>query len=153
MAKDAKTRASAKSKPAATPGDVVLLSSGNPQIAKGDGDGPVQAYIAAMPEWKRAIGEQLDALIVKAVPDVQKAVKWNTPLYGMGDSHWFVSFYCFKKYVQVGFLNGGGLKPLPPKDSKQANVRYLEIREGDGIDETQFLDWMKQASKLPGVKL
>ena len=142
-----------KPMPAAKPGEVVLLSSGNPQIAKGDGNGPVQAYIAAMPEWKRALGEQLDALIVKAVPNVQKAVKWNTPLYGMGDSHFFVSLYCFKKYVQVGFLNGGGLKPLPPKESKQANVRYLEIREGDALDEKQFLAWMKQASKLPGVKM
>lgn len=153
MAKDAKPKAAATPKPAPKAGAVVLLSSGNPQIVKGDGDGPVQAYIAAMPDWKRAVGEQLDALIVKAVPKVQKAVKWNTPLYGMGDSHWFVSFYCFKKYVQVGFFNGSSLKPVPPKESKQANVRYLEIREGDAIDEKQFLDWMKQAAKLPGVKM
>ena len=155
MAKSTETKPKWVKKPmsAAKPGEVVLLSSGNPQIAKGDGDGPVQAYIAAMPDWKRAAGEQLDALIVKAVPKVQKAVKWNTPLYGMGDSHWFVSFYCFKKYVQVGFFNGAQLNPLPPKESKQANVRYLEIREGDAIDEKQFIAWMKQAAKLPGQKL
>jgi hypothetical protein len=149
----AKPKAAKKPEPKAKAGETVLLSSGNPQIAKGDGDGPVQAYIAAMPDWKRAVGEQLDALIVKAVPKVQKAVKWNTPLYGMGDGHWFVSFYCFKKYVQVGFLNGGALTPLPPKTSKQANVRYLEIHEDDAIDEAQFMDWMKQAAKLPGAKM
>jgi hypothetical protein len=129
---------------------VVLLSGGNPQIAKGDGDGPVQAYIAAMPGWKRAVGEQLDAIIVRALPDVQKAVKWNSPFYGAVAGGWFLSFHCMSKYIKVGFFQGASLTPLPPGTSKQKDVRYLDIREGDGIDEAQFMDWVRQAAALPG---
>ena len=127
-----------------------LLSGGNPQIAKGDGDAPVQAYIAAMPDWKRDVGRRLDELIVGAVPDVHKAVRWNSPFYGVEGSGWFLSFHCFTKYVKVGFFNGAALSPPPPIDSKQDDVRYLNIHEDDELDEAQFTDWVKQASKLPG---
>ncbi|ESQ77820.1 hypothetical protein AEYBE204_16960 [Asticcacaulis sp. YBE204] len=130
----------------------VLLSGGNPQIAKGYGDAPVQAYIDAMPGWKQGIGRQLDALIVAAVPEVQKAVKWNTPFYGLENDSWFVAFHCFTNYVKVTFFQGASLTPVPPGKSKQANVRYLDVREG-ALDEAQFTDWIKQASKLPGEKL
>jgi hypothetical protein len=126
-----------------------LLSGGNPQVAKGDGDEPVQAYIAAMPEWKREIGEKLDALIVKTVPKVKKAVKWNSPFYGIEGNGWFLSFHVFTKYVKVTFFKGVDLKPMPPGESKHAEVRYLDIKE-DGFDEAQFVKWVKQASKIPG---
>ena len=129
-----------------------LLSGGNPQIPKGEGDAPVQAYIAAMPGWKRALGQRLDALIERAVPGVQKAVKWNSPFYGIESPLWFVSFHCFAKYVKVAFFRGASLQPLPPGASKQLNVRYLDIREGDALDEAQFVDWVKQASRLPGER-
>jgi hypothetical protein len=135
--------------PAPTKAKVTLLSGGNPQIPKGDGDEPVQAYIAAMPEWKRDIGKQLDALVEKAVPKVQKAVKWNSPFYGIEGKGWFLSFHVFTKYVKVTFFNGVSLKPMPPGESKHKDVRYLDIRE-DGFDEAQMTKWLKQAAKLPG---
>ncbi|MBT1513846.1 DUF1801 domain-containing protein [Bradyrhizobium sp. SRL28] len=131
----------------------VLLSGGNPQIAKGDGDAPVQAYIAAMPGWKRDVGRQLDALIVRTVPGVRKAVKWNTPFYGAEDQGgWFVAFHCFTKYVKVTFFRGTSLRPIPPGESKHKEVRYLDVREDD-LDEAQFVAWVKQASQLPGEKM
>ena len=126
-----------------------LLSGGNPQIAKGDGDAPVQAYIAAMPGWKREVGRQLDALIVRTVPDVHKAVKWNSPFYGVEGEGWFLSFHCFTKYVKVAFFRGASFAPLPPGQSKQKDVRYLDIHEDDELDEAQLAAWVKQASKLP----
>jgi hypothetical protein len=129
-----------------------LLSGGNPQIAKGYGDGPVQAYIAAMPDWKRALGERLDALIEAAVPGVKKAVKWNSPFYGVEEGIWFLSLHCFNAYVKVTFFQGEAMQPMPPGKSKMKNVRYLDIREGQ-LDEAQFSDWVKQAAALPGEKL
>ncbi|HYD87164.1 MAG TPA: DUF1801 domain-containing protein [Vitreimonas sp.] len=129
-----------------------LLSGGNPQIAKGYGEAPVKAYIAAMPDWKRDVGKRIDAIVTRAVPDVKKAVKWNSPFYGMEEGVWFLSFHVFAKYVKVTFLNGGSLKPPPPGASKYPHVRYLDIRE-EGFDEKQFADWVKQASKLPGEKM
>jgi hypothetical protein len=130
-----------------------LLSGGNPQIAKGDGDAPVQAYIAAMPGWKRDVGRRLDALIEGAVPGVRKAVKWNSPFYGAGDEGWFLSFHCLTRYVKVAFFKGAALHPVPPGASKQNDVRYLDIRENDPLDDAQFVDWVKQASQLPGQNL
>ena len=129
-----------------------LLSGGNPQIAKGYGDVPVQAYIAAMPGWKRYVGRKLDALITRAVPGVQKAVKYNSPLYGVEENVWFLGVHCFAKYVKVAFFRGASLRPVPAGTSKQKHVRYYDIREGE-LDEAQFTDWVKQASKLPGEKL
>lgn len=131
----------------------ILLSGGNPQIPKGHGDGPVQDYIAAMPDWKHAIGQRLDALIEAAVPGVRKAVKWNSPLYGVHDATWFVSFHCFNRYVKVTFFQGASLDPLPPGTSRQKDVRYLDIDEGGLPDETQFTAWVKQAAALPGERL
>ena len=131
----------------------VLLSGGNPQIPKGDGDGPVQAYIAAMPGWKRDVGARLDALIVSAVPDVCKVVRWNQPFYGHEDEGWFTAFRCYTKYVQLQFFRGASLDPVPPKASKHDEVRYLDIYEGDDLDEDQLVSWIEQASKLPGEKL
>lgn len=130
-----------------------LLSGGNPQIAKSYGDAPVQAYIAAMPGWKRDVGRRLDALIVRTVPDVHKAVKWNSPLYGIEGQGWFLGLHCFAKHVKVAFFRGTSLRPLPPGVSKQKNVRYLDIREDDQLDEAQFGDWVKQASQLPGERM
>jgi hypothetical protein len=127
-----------------------LLSGGNPRIAKGDGDAPVQAYIAAAPGWKRKVARRLDALIGKAAPRARKAVKWNSPFYGAAGAGWFLSFHCFNKYVKVAFFNGASLKPPPPGPSKSDNTRYLDIREDDAFDEKQFTAWVKQASKLPG---
>jgi hypothetical protein len=131
----------------------VLLSGGNPQIAKGDGDAPVQAYIAAMPGWKQDVGRRLDALIVRTVPDVRKAVRWNTPFYGVAGKGWFLAFHCFAKYVKVSFLNGAQLHPLPPVDSNDGNTRYLHIGEDGAIDEGLLASWIKQASGLPGAEL
>ena len=142
--------ATAKSPHAAT--DVRLLSGGNPQIAKGDGDAPVQAYIAAMPGWKSELGRRLDTLIESAVPAVRKAVKWNTPFYGVESGRWFLAFHCFTKYVKVTFFDGTSLEPPPPGTSKQETVRYLDIYEG-AFDEAQFRDWVEQASRLPGERL
>ncbi len=127
-----------------------LLSGGNPQIAKADGDAPVQAYIAAMPSWKRDLGERLDAIILRNVPRVRKAVKWNSPFYGVEGQGWFLSFHVFTKYVKVTFLTGTALRPLPPGESKDPNTRYLDIREGDELDEAQFAAWVKQAAAIPG---
>jgi hypothetical protein len=129
-----------------------LLSGGNPQIAKGYGDAPVQAYIAAMPGWKRDLGRRLDALIVRTVPGVAKAVKWNSPFYGVEDHVWFLSFHCFTKYVKVAFFRGAALRPVPPGASKQKGVRYLDIYE-DQLDEAQLAAWVKQASQLPGERM
>ena len=130
-----------------------LLSGGNPQITKGYGDAPVRAYIAAMPGWKRNVGRRLDALIVRAVPDVQKAVKWNSPLYGLEGQGWFLGLHCFTKYIKVAFFRGTSLRPVPPGESKQKEVRYLDIDEEDEIDESQFTDWVQQASRLPGERM
>ncbi|MES2280599.1 MAG: DUF1801 domain-containing protein [Pseudomonadota bacterium] len=135
---------------ATKPKSVKLLSGGNPQIATADGDAPVQAYIAAMPGWKRAVGERLDALIVKAVPKVNKAVKWNSPFYGVEGQGWFLGVHSYTKYIKVAFFRGASLQPMPPGTSKDANTRYLEIREDDNIDEAQFMAWVKQAAKIPG---
>lgn len=129
-----------------------LLSGGNPQIAKGYGDAPVQAYIAAMPGWKSEIGSRIDALVERLVPGVRKAVKWNSPFYGVEDDLWFLSIHCFTKYVKVTFLNGASLQPLPPGTSKHPKVRYLDIYEGQ-FDEAAFAHWVKQASQLPGEKM
>ena len=130
-----------------------LLSGGNPQIAKADGDAPVQAYIAAMPGWKRDVGRRLDALIVRTVPNVRKAVRWNTPFYGIEGQGWFLGFHCITKYVKVAFFRGTSLRPLPPVESKQKDVRYFHIHEDDQIDEAQFAAWVKQASQLPGERM
>lgn len=125
-----------------------LLAGGNPQIPKGEGNGPVRDYIAAMPEWKHDVGRRLDDIIVSVVPGVRKAVKWNQPFYGVDDG-WFLSFRCYTDYVQVQFLRGTSLDPMPPKPSKHDEVRYLDIHEDD-LDETQFRSWVEQASRLPG---
>ena len=130
-----------------------LLAGGNPQIAKGYGDEPVQAYIAAMPDWKQDVGRRLDELIVRTVPDVRKAVKWNSPFYGAHDDDgWFLSFHVFTKYVKVTFFRGTSLTPVPPGASKTPETRYLDIHEDD-LDEDQLVDWVAQASRLPGEKL
>ena len=128
----------------------VLLAGGNPQIAKGDGDAPVQAYIAAMPGWKRDVGRRLDALIERTVPGVCKAVKWNSPLYGVEGQGWFLGLHCFSKYVKVGFFRGKSLRPLPPGESKDKDMRYIDIHEGDELDEALLGSWVKQAAALPG---
>ena len=130
-----------------------LLSGGNPQIAKAYGDAPVQEYIAAMPGWKRDVGARIDALVVRALPKVRKAVKWNSPFYGVSDGVWFMSFHVFARYVKIAFFRGASLKPVPPGTSKQKHVRYLDVHETDEIDEKQFIAWVKQASKFPGEKL
>jgi hypothetical protein len=130
-----------------------LLSGGNPQIALGYGDAPVQAYIAAMPGWKRDVGRRLNELIERAVPGVYKAVKWNSPFYGIEGEGWFLSFHCFTKYIKVAFFRGASLRPLPPGESKQKEVRYLDVREDDELDEAQFSKWVKQASKMPGERM
>jgi hypothetical protein len=129
-----------------------LLSGGNPQIPKGDGDGPVQAYIEAMPGWKRDVGRRLDGLVVEAVPGVRKAVRWNSPFYGTEANGWFLSFHCFTRYVKVTFLNGTALDPLPPEPSKDPNTRYLHIFEDAEIDEEQLHRWLRQAVSVPGWK-
>jgi hypothetical protein len=149
--KPAKAAKKTSAKP--SPAKPVLLSGGNPQIAKGDGDAPVQAYIAAMPGWKRDIGRQLDALIVRTVPGVRKAVKWNSPFYGAPDQDgWFLSYHCFAKYVKVTFFRGASLRPAPSGESKHKDVRYLDIHEG-ALDEARFVAWVQQASRLPGERL
>ena len=130
-----------------------LLSGGNPQIAKGDGNGPVQSYIAAMPGWKSGVGRRLDALIERTVPGVRKAVRWNSPFYGVENQGWFVSFHCFTKYIKVTFLNGSSLRPLPPVESKHADVRYVHIHEGEELDQELLTRWIEQASRVPGEDL
>jgi hypothetical protein len=131
----------------------VLLAGGNPQIPKGEGDAPVRAYIRAMPGWKRDVGRRLDALIVRTVPGVRKAVKWNSPFYGVEGQGWFLSFHCYTRYVKVAFFRGTSLRPRPSGTSKHKDVRYLDIREDEAIDEAQFADWVKQASRLPGERM
>jgi hypothetical protein len=125
-----------------------LLAGGNPQIAKGYGDAPVQAYLAALPGWKGAVGRRLDALITRTIPGVHKAIKWNSPFYGVESQSWFLSFHCYTNYIKVAFFRGASLRPLPPGKSKQKWVRYL-----DGLDEDQLVDWIEQASKLPGERM
>jgi hypothetical protein len=154
--KTSKKSAKVAKKAAAKPGaakPVKLLSGGNPQIAKADGDAPVQAFIGAMPGWKRDVGRRLDALIVRNVPNVRKAVKWNTPFYGIEGQGWFLGFHCMTKYVKVAFFRGTSLRPFPPGESKQKEVRYLDIHEDDQLDEAQFAAWVMQASQLPGERM
>ena len=134
-------------------GPPVLLSGGNPQIPKGYGSEPVQAYIEAMPGWKQAVGRRLDEIIACTVPDVVKAVKWNSPFYGMEKDIWFLNFHCLNKYIKVAFFRGTSLDPVPPVGSKHPEVRYLHIIEDQQIDEKQFADWVAQAAKLPGEKM
>ncbi len=148
MTKRKKTTATkSKSRPAAA--KPKLLSGGNPQIAKADGDAPVQAYITAMPGWKRDVGKRLDAIIVRTVPNVRKAVKWNSPFYGIEGQGFFLAFHVFTHYVKVTFFRGTSLRPVPPGPSKDKNARYYDIREGE-LDEAQFAKWVKQAAALPG---
>ena len=128
-----------------------LLAGGNPQVAKGDGDTPVQAYIAAIPGWKRDVGRRLDALIARTVPNVCKAVRWNTPFYGVEGEGWFLAFHCVTKYVKVAFFRGTSLRPVPPVESTQKEVRYLHIHEDDEFDEALVASWIRQASELPGA--
>jgi hypothetical protein len=143
--------AGAKAKPSAGKAKTVkLLSAGNPQIAKAEGDAPVQAYIAAMPGWKSDVGRRLDALIVRNVPGVRKAVKWNSPFYGVEGQGWFLSFHTFTNYVKVAFFRGTSLRPAPPGKSKLKDVRYVKIHNGDQLDEVQMATWVKQAAALPG---
>jgi hypothetical protein len=149
--KPAKVANKAAAKQAAT--KPTLLAGGNPQIAKGYGDAPVQAYIAAMPGWKRDLGRRLDALIVRTVPGVHKAVKWNSPFYGVEGQGWFLNLHCFTRYVKVAFFRGTSLRPVPPGASKHKDVRYLDIHEDDPLDEAQFAAWVMQASQLPGEKM
>jgi hypothetical protein len=152
-AKAAKPRKTAPKSPSRKVPKPKLLSGGNPQIAKGYGDAPVEAYISDMPGWKSDVGRQLDALIEQAVPDVYKAVKWNSPFYGIEGEGWFLSYHCFTKYIKVGFFRGTSLRPLPPGKSKQKEVRYLDIHEDNQLDEAQFAAWVKQASQLPGERM
>ncbi len=131
-------------------GGPILLSGGNPQIAKGDGDALVQAYIAAMPGWKREAGRRLDALIERAIPGVRKAVRWNSPFYGMENQGWFLSFHCYTRYIKLSFFCGAALHPLPPVASKSPDVRYVHIHEDEALDEALLANWIRQASELPG---
>jgi hypothetical protein len=149
----AKKGAIRKSVPDKEPAQSALLSGGNPQIAKGFGDAPVQAYIAAMPDWKSDIGRRLDLLIERVVPGVCKAVKWNSPLYGLEEGSWFLSFHCFAKYIKVAFFRGASISPLPPVESKSGDTRYYHIHEQEPFDEAQFSDWVRQASRLPGEQM
>lgn len=130
-----------------------LLAGGNPQIPKGDGDGPVRDYVAAMPGWKRDVGRRLDALVAGTVPHVQKAVRWNQPYYGVDGNGWFLAFRCYTDYVQVQFLKGTSLDPMPPKPSKHDEIRYLDIREDDALDEGLIRTWVEQSARLPGAAL
>jgi hypothetical protein len=130
-----------------------LLSGGNLQIDKGYGDEPVEAYLAAMPSWKQIVGRRLDALITASVQDVRKAVKWNSPLYGANDDGWFIGFHRLTKYIKIAFFRGASLRPLAPGTSKQAEVRYLDIYAGKPFDEAQFVEWVRQASELEGVRM
>ncbi|MDV4179727.1 DUF1801 domain-containing protein [Rhizobium brockwellii] len=153
--KTSKTAAKVTKKTAAKPdtAEPTLLSGGNPQIAKGYGDASVQAYIAAMPGWKSDVGRRLDALITRTVPDSHKAVKWNSPLYGMEGQGWFLGVHCFAKYIKVAFFRGTSLSPVPPGESKQKEVRYFHIHEEDRLDEAQLAAWVEQASQLPGERM
>jgi len=141
------------SKSANKPAEPVLLSGGNPQIPKGYGNEPVQAYIAAMPGWKRDVGRRLDELIERTVPEVHKAVKWNSPFYGIEGEGWFLTFHCYTRYVKVTFFRGTSLDPVPPGESKTPETRYLDIYEDRALDEAQLVSWIEQASRLPGEKM
>jgi len=143
-------KAALKKAQAMKAGPVKRLAGGNPRIAKADGDAPVQAYIAGMPGWKREIGEWLDALITRNAPKVKKAVKWNSPFYGIEGQGWFLSFHVFTHYVKVAFFKGTALRPMPPGGSKTKDARYLDIREGDKLDAKQVASWVKQAAAIPG---
>jgi hypothetical protein len=130
---------------------VVLLSGGNPQIAKADGDAPVQAYIAAMPGWKSDLGKRLDTLIVQTVPNVRKAVRWNSPFYGIEGQGWFLSFHVFARYVKVTFFSGTSLQPIPPGGTpKSKEACWIDIYDDDELDEAQMATWVAQAAALPG---
>ena len=133
-----------------SPKKPVLLSGGNPQIAKANGEAPVQAYIAAMPDWKQGVGRQLDELIERTVPDVRKAVRWNSPFYGIEGRGWFLNFHCFTKYIKIAFFRGSSLSPVPPVKSKHDEVRYFHIHENDQLDEELLANWVRQAAVLPG---
>jgi len=149
----AKTAKPRKTAPTSQPRKVAkpaLLAGGNPRIAKADGDAPVQAYIAAMPGWKRDVGRRLDVLIVGSVPGVRKAVKWNSPFYGIEGQGWFLSFHCFTKYIKVAFFRGTSLRPVPSGESKHKEVRYRDIHQDDQLDEAQMAIWVRQAAALPG---
>ena len=145
--KAAKRKSRAEKKPAAKP---ALLAGGNPQIAKADGNSPVRAYIEAMPGWKRDVGQHLDALVVRNVPGVRKAVRWNSPFYGVDGQGWFLTFHCFTRYVKVAFFRGTSLRPVPPGESRNEEVRYLDIHEDDQVDEELMASWIRQASELRG---
>ncbi len=145
-----KSKATAKAKPRATRKKPVLLSGGNPQIAKADGNAPVRAYIAALPGWKSAMGKRLDAMIERAVPNVQKAVKWNSPFYGIEGQGWFLGVHSYTRYLKLAFFRGKELEPMPPGESKHPDVRYLDVHEDDKLDETQLTRWFKQAAAMPG---
>jgi hypothetical protein len=147
------TATKSKGKGTAVIAKPTLLAGGNPQEAKADGDAPVQAYIAAMPGWKSDLGRRLDALIVRTVPGVSKAVKWNSPLYGVEGQGWFLGVHCFTKYVKVTFFRGTSLRPVPPGESKSKDTRYLNIHEDDQLDEAQLVAWVKQSSRLPGEQM
>ncbi len=149
-AKSRKTAPKSHSRKVAKP---ALLAGGNPQIAMADGDAPVQAYIAAMPGWKHDVGRRLDALIVRTVPGVRKAVKWNSPLYGVEGQGWFLGVHCFTNCVKVAFFRGTSLRPVPPAASKSKDTRYLDIHEDHQLDEAQLAAWVKQASLLPGERM
>lgn len=144
------TEVSEKSDAENAGGEVRLLSGGNPQIPKADGDAPVQAYIAAMPGWKSGVGRRLDDLIARTVPEARKAVRWNSPFYGIDGQGWFLSYHVFTRYVKVTFLNGGSLSPLPPVESKDKDTRYYHIYEDGQIDEELVASWVRQAAALPG---
>src|SRR4051794_39434103 len=154
--KAAQKAVSRNSAPKSQPGKVAkpaLLAGGNPQIAKADGGAAVQAYIAAMPGWKRDVGRNLDALVARVVPGVRKAIKWNSPLYGVEGQGWFLGLHCFTKYVKVAFFRGTSLHPVPPGLSKSKDTRYFDIHVDDQLDEPQFADWVRQASQLPGERM
>lgn len=148
--KPVKNTKKAATKSAATSAAPTLLTGGNPQIPKGDGDAPVQAYIAAMPGWKQDVGRRLDALITRTVPNVRKGVRWNSPFYGTAENGWFLSYHCFTKYVKVSFFNGASLDPAPPIAAKDGETAHLHIFEGDDIDEAQLTEWLRQAAAKPG---
>src|SRR5262245_1138445 len=149
-AKPRKTAPKSQSRKVAKP---ILLAGGNPRIAKADGDTPMQAYIAAMPGWKRDVARRLDAPIVRTVPFVRKAVKWNSPLYGVEGHGWFLGIHAFTNYVKVAFFRGTSLRPVPPGESTSKDTRYLDIHEDDQLDEAQLAAWVKQASQLPGERM
>ena len=146
----ANARAKPKAKAAAPRKTPRLLAGGNPQIAMGHGDEAIRAYVAAMPGWKRQVGERLDALVARTVPHVRKAVKWNSPFYGIADQGWFLAFHCFARYVKVTFFRGAALRPPPPEPSKDPNVRYLHLHEHDALDDAHLARWIRQAAALPG---